>query len=186
MILWWLVLWLFFVLSFSEVHVEAGCGFLMAVTVVTSSSGILFLSVAPFTLTFEWGDPASIFRFLVCVKVSDDRSSTGTQYWGSGPVWMVKAVVQSGVVSVWWCGNYICPSLNKIKRKVPQSNVTGPNISNVVTGSVFFNLYKEKNTAVILWKVSVILSECIPRNSIPQCVRESDSVLFSDGDYVIM
>lgn len=137
MILWWLVLWLFFVLSFSEVHVEVGCGFLMAVTVVTSSSGILFLSIAPFTLTFEWGDPASIFRFLVCVKVSDDRSSTGTQYWGSRPVWMVKAVVQSGVVSVWWCGNYICPSLNKIKRKVAQSNIIWTNNSNIVTVTVF-------------------------------------------------
>ena len=39
-----------------------------------------------------------------------------------------------------------------------QSNVTGPNNSNVVTGSVFCNLYEEKYTAVIHGEASVILS----------------------------
>ena len=41
------------------------------------------------------------------------------------------------------------PSLNLINRNVPQSNVTEPNKSNVVTVTVFGNLYEEKDTTDI-------------------------------------
>ena len=46
------------------------------------------------------------------------------------------------------------PSLNLIKRNVPQSNVTGPNNNNVVTVTVIGNLYKERNTADISGEAS--------------------------------
>ena len=42
-----------------------------------------------------------------------------------------------------------CPSLNKIKTNVQQSNVTASNNSNVEAVTVFDNLYDEKYTAVI-------------------------------------
>ena len=45
--------------------------------------------------------------------------------------------------------NFTYPSLNELKRNVRQSNVTGPNNSNVVTGSVFGNLYEEKITVMV-------------------------------------
>ena len=44
------------------------------------------------------------------------------------------------------------PSLNLINRNVPQSNVTEPNKSNVVTVTVFGNLYEEKDTTDIVEK----------------------------------
>ena len=44
------------------------------------------------------------------------------------------------------------PSLNLINRNVPQSNVTEPNKSNVVTVPVFGNLYEEKDTTHIVEK----------------------------------
>ena len=53
-------------------------------------------------------------------------------------------------------------SFTRQKRNVPhfnpQSSITGPDNRNVVTGSVFDDLYNKKNTAVIRGKVSVILS----------------------------
>ena len=45
-------------------------------------------------------------------------------------------------VSIRWSDYYTGPSLNKTKRNVPQSNITLPNKSNVVTVTV--NLYEEK------------------------------------------
>ena len=47
---------------------------------------------------------------------------------------------RSGGLLVWWCLVLELnrdASLNKIKRNVPQSNVTGPNNGKVVTGGVF-------------------------------------------------
>ena len=91
----------------------------------------------------------------------------------------------------------------------PQRNDTGPNNSHVVTGSVFCNL-RGKNTTVIREKC---MSSCLfyrlipllccysknhgdgqpsrprpsPRKQPPSPrVTESDSVQFTDGDYVIM
>ena len=62
------------------------------------------------------------------------------QHWCTSPVWMEKPAARSG----------------SIKRNVPQSNVTGPNNINVVTGNVFGN--SGKNTALIRGEVSVTLS----------------------------
>ena len=44
-----------------------------------------------------------------------------------------------------------------MKRDDPQSNVTGPNNTNVVTVTIFGNLYEEKNTAVICGEAPVTL-----------------------------
>ena len=55
-------------------------------------------------------------------------------------VWMDKPAARRALVWIWWCSqsdNYTGPSLNKIKRNVPQSKVTGPNNSNMLTCSVW-------------------------------------------------
>ena len=44
--------------------------------------------------------------------------------------------------------NLTVPPLKKIQGNVPQSNVTGPNNSNVVSVHVSGNLYEEKKVAV--------------------------------------
>ena len=54
------------------------------------------------------------------------------------------------------CDNYTGPSRNKIKRNVPQRNVTWPNKSNVMTVTVFGNLYEEKDTTDIRGEASVL------------------------------
>ena len=58
-------------------------------------------------------------------------------------VWMPGSCTNSPPlegVSIVQSDNCTGPSLNLIQRHVPQSSVTGPNDSNVVTGTVFGNL----------------------------------------------
>ena len=101
----------------------------------------------------------SILRLHLCVKVSKAAvkfcSGTATpvevvslvQYWRTIPVWTKRLMSCIKGVSVWQSDNYTGPSPNKIK--CPKCNVTGPNNSNVVTVTVFGNLYEGKNTTVI-------------------------------------
>ena len=70
-----------------------------------------------------------------------------------GNVWMDKQ-------KAWSTACRSDDSLNKTKGIVPQSNVTWPNNNKVGTGSVFGNLYKEINTAVICEGVSVRPTLC--------------------------
>ena len=71
------------------------------------------------------------------------------QHLRTEPVWGGKLAARIEGVFIEQSNNYTGPSLNKIKRNVPQSNTTGPNNRNVVTVTVFGNLYKEKNTAAV-------------------------------------
>ena len=63
---------------------------------------------------------------------------------------MDKPAAQIEGVSVWQFGNYTGPSFNLIKRNVPQSNITWPNNSKVVTVAVFGNWYEETNITVFV------------------------------------
>ena len=76
---------------------------------------------------------------------------SGPYYWQIEPVWMDKPAAQSRGVSVVQTDNW----LNLIKTHVPESNVTWPNNSNVVSVTVFGNLY-EKNTTDISGEASVL------------------------------
>ena len=83
---------------------------------------------------------------------------SGLYYWWTEPVWMDKSAVQNVDVSVWQSDNCTGPSLNLIKRNFPQSNVTCPNNSNVVTVFNFVSLYEEKNTTAVGGEASILLS----------------------------
>ena len=61
----------------------------------------------------------------------------------------------SGGVLIGQFDNYTGPFNSLNKENVPQSNVTRPDKSNVVTVTVFGNLYEEQNTADIPGEVSV-------------------------------
>ena len=63
-------------------------------------------------------------------------------------------------VTVGQSDNCTGPSLTYIKINVPQSNITWPNKSNIVTVTVFGNLYEEKKYYSCTWR-----SLCPPANS---------------------
>ena len=126
-----------------------------------------FQSLAPFTLPFACGDPAilqfsassSVWKFQTRRGVKPLSAAdlllevvTGPYYWWTEPVWMDKLGARSGDVSVVQTDNW----LNLIKRNFPQSSITGPNNSNVLTVTVFGNLYEEKNTADISGEAPVL------------------------------
>ena len=81
---------------------------------------------------------------------------SGLYYWRTEPVWPDMPASCIRGVSIGWSVNYMGPSLNLIQRNVPQSNVTWPNKSNVVTVTVFGNVYEEKYTADIRGVASVL------------------------------
>ena len=97
----------------------------------------------------QFHTPSSVAKFQMwregifrCASDAPLEVVSEVQHWGTEPVWREPAAWSRGV-SAWWClqcRNYTGPSLSKIKRKEPQSNGTGPNSSNVVTGTVFGNL----------------------------------------------
>ena len=76
------------------------------------------------------------------------------QYWQTEPVWMDEQAAHMEGVSIGWPVNCTRPSLNLIKRNVPQSTVTEPSEGNVITVTVFGN--KDKNTAAVRGKASVL------------------------------
>ena len=84
-------------------------------------------SVATFTLPFGCGDPAPISRSCLSVNLSAAAR---------GEILLEGMSIRRSV-------NYTGPSLNLIQRNVPQNNVTGSNKSNIVTVTVFGNLYEE-------------------------------------------
>ena len=59
-------------------------------------------------------------------------------------------------VTVGQSDNCTGPSLTYIKINVPQSNITWPNKSNIVTVTVFGNLYEEENAADRCGEASVL------------------------------
>ena len=76
--------------------------------------------------------------------------------------------------------NYTGSSLNLIQRNVPQSNVTGPNKSNVVTVTFLINLYEEKNSADIRGEGSVLLP-VLPALPLPEKQRLSPAKSFNSS-----
>ena len=68
---------------------------------------------------------------------------SGLYYWWTKPVWTDKPALCRGDVSVGRSDNCTGPSLNLIKRNFPQSNVTWPDKSNVVT------VFGIKNTTAV-------------------------------------
>ena len=121
-------------------------------------------TLTPFTMPFACWDPAPILRILLCVKVSDTaRGEILHRLWSaSGGSIRADYWWNGGGVSAWQSDNCTGPSLNSIKRNVPQSNITWPIKSNIVTATVFGNLYEEKNRTDRCGEVSVLLSVLPP------------------------
>ena len=69
---------------------------------------------------------------------------SGPHYWWTKPVSMDKPAARSRGLLIWQSDTCTSPSINLIKRNFPQSNVTWPNKSNIVTVTFFGNLYEEK------------------------------------------
>ena len=113
----------------------------------------VIMSLTPFTLTFEC---------RVLCQFSQPPTKVSYEARGEISRWLSCASrgsirgAEQGRVS--WCSQsdtLTNRSLNNLKRNDPQSNISGPNNSSVVTGSVFGSLYEEKNTTVIHGEVSV-------------------------------
>ena len=132
--------------------------------------------LAHFTLASGYGFSTPIPRLRLCVNLSEvTRAEILLWPWSAagGSVRTVlfenrtdKPAVWSGGVSTGQSDNYTGPLLNLIQRNLPQSNVTWPNKSNLVTVTVFGNLYEEINTVAVPGGASVLLSV--------SWVRESD------------
>ena len=95
-------------------------------------------------------------------------------YWRTELVWTDKPAVCIKGVSIRQSDNCTGPSLNLIKRNVPQSNVTEPNNSNVVTVTVFGNLGEEKKIHRYTWR-SVCPPACPTDSSSHFCPKNSVS-----------
>ena len=108
----------------------------------------------------------NIFRFLV-----QNRKPHIGEGWNSAvsevqqrqtvPVWMDKPAVRSDVCRSDGVCNVIIEQIlhwKRLREITHKPHAPWPNNSNVATVNVFNNLYAEKNTAVICWEVSVILS----------------------------
>ena len=90
---------------------------------------------------------------------------SGPFYWRTEPVWTGKPAVQSAGMLIVQSDNDTGPSLNLIKRNFPQSSITWPNNSNVVTVTVFGSLYEGgKKYHSCMWRsvhpLSPILCSC--------------------------
>ena len=95
----------------------------------------------------------SNFTFYLCnisiTSVYETRLIVSeAQYWETEPVWMDEPAAHMEGVSDDCTG----PLIILINRNVPQSNVTEANKSNVVTVTVFGDLYEEKDTTDIVEK----------------------------------
>ena len=103
-------------------------------------------TVAPFTLAFGCSFSTPIAHLHLSVNLSEAaRTEISLRPWCE---WTDKPALCIEYVSVWQSDNYTGPPLELIQRNVPQSKVTWPNQStNVVTVTVFGNLYQKKNTA---------------------------------------
>ena len=99
------------------------------------------LSVAPFTLPFACRHPVSILHILLCVKASDAaRDEISLRHWSAsgGSVRAVLLANQTSVNGSQW-------------RRARLHDK-----SNVVTVTVFGNLYEEKNTTAVGGEASVL------------------------------